>query len=162
MPALLTSMSNSMPPASFAAAAPKVLHHPARVRIEPIVDEIESALVGKSRFIRRPEIDEDVHLARIGVLPVTSEAGVIEIPALIDIEAAACGCWQAASRNTSPIGGSRRTRLNTILLAADAAHAFARRPLVLTRIPRLCNRCRRDPGAASDRPHMFSMASLAR
>jgi hypothetical protein len=86
MPALLTSMSNSMLPASFAAAASKVLHHRARVRIEPIDDGIESALVGKSRFIRQPEIDEDVHLARTGVLPVTPETGVIEIPALIDMK----------------------------------------------------------------------------
>src|SRR5262245_42915589 len=36
--------------------------HRAGVRVEPIVDEIEVTLTGKSRFIRQPEIDGDVHL----------------------------------------------------------------------------------------------------
>ena len=107
MPALLTSMSNWMLPASFAAAASKVLHHRARVRIEPIVDEIESALVGKSRFIRRPEIAEDVHLARTAVLPVTPETGVVEIPALIDIEAAARPHWHGRRRAAPGMGRHR-------------------------------------------------------
>jgi hypothetical protein len=37
--------------------------HGAGVRVEPIVDEIELALVGRSHFIRQPEIDGAVLLA---------------------------------------------------------------------------------------------------
>src|SRR5438128_6785333 len=48
--------------------------------------------------------------------------------------AASC-CWQAVSRNTNPIRGSRHTRFITILLAADAAHDSVRRPLAWTRAP---------------------------
>ena len=44
--------------------------------------------MGKSRFIGQAEIEGDVHLARTGALPVTPEAGVFEIRALIHIEIA--------------------------------------------------------------------------
>ena len=65
--------------------------HRAGVRVKPIIDEIEVALVRKSRFIRQPQRDGGFRLAGRGA-PVTvtvpPEARVFEIGALIHLEIA--------------------------------------------------------------------------
>src|SRR5882724_46205 len=102
---------------------------------------------------RRPVYASDSTTWRTtGWLTVTFEGGGGGVTA--------CGCWQAVSRNMSPIRGSRHTRFIRSSSQLMQLIDDVRRPIALTMAPRHGNHRRRDPGAASDRLRMFSMALL--